>query len=62
MNRGSPHRSKISTRRRKPTMRTIDILGTVLWYYKSIVRQYTLCMLFGRRKVESRFGSTMDYK
>lgn len=47
LNYGSPHRTKITKRGRKPIISTIYILGSVLWNLKSSNRQHRLASIFG---------------
>lgn len=59
VNYGSPYRRGKKTRGRKPTVRTVDVLGLVLRYLKTSGRQYDLCGMFGL--VPSSVSCWIDY-
>ena len=59
VNFGSPFRMGPKSRGRKPLLRSIDLLGLVLWYLKVRNTIYSLCPIFG--VTDSTVGVWLDY-
>ena len=58
-NFGSPYRKGNSKRGRKSFLRTIDLLGLILWKLKSSERDFNMCQFFGY--VPTSISVWLDY-